>query len=125
MQYVVYGLLMGCVLLLATVGFSMIRRVEGFLKHCARTNTGSWGLFLLCLQQPVGLGHHPLGDSSCAGIRRHWLSGCLRSIFSSYRKTSPDYCHRIHRCFVCHSGLDRGVLWTKRKAIQVSSNACH
>jgi len=32
MQYAVYGLLMGCVLLLATVGFSMIRRVEGFLN---------------------------------------------------------------------------------------------
>ncbi|MEN6410836.1 MAG: branched-chain amino acid ABC transporter permease [Anaerolineaceae bacterium] len=32
MQFAVYGLLMGCVLLLATVGFSMIRRVEGFLN---------------------------------------------------------------------------------------------
>jgi branched-subunit amino acid ABC-type transport system permease component len=32
MQFVVYGLLMGCVLLLATVGFSLIRRIEGFLN---------------------------------------------------------------------------------------------
>jgi branched-subunit amino acid ABC-type transport system permease component len=32
MQFAVYGLLMGCVLLLATVGFSMIRRIEGFLN---------------------------------------------------------------------------------------------
>src|SRR5512136_565155 len=32
MQFVVYGLLLGCALLLATVGFSMIRRVEGFLN---------------------------------------------------------------------------------------------
>ncbi|HEX7974316.1 MAG TPA: branched-chain amino acid ABC transporter permease [Anaerolineales bacterium] len=32
MQYVVYGLLLGCALLLATVGFSMIRRIEGFLN---------------------------------------------------------------------------------------------
>ncbi|TLN25719.1 branched-chain amino acid ABC transporter permease [bacterium] len=32
MQFVVYGLLMGCILLLATVGFSMIRRIEGFLN---------------------------------------------------------------------------------------------
>src|SRR5512136_3082824 len=32
MQFAVYGLLLGCVLLLATVGFSMIRRIEGFLN---------------------------------------------------------------------------------------------
>lgn len=32
MQFAVYGLLMGCILLLATVGFSMIRRIEGFLN---------------------------------------------------------------------------------------------
>jgi branched-subunit amino acid ABC-type transport system permease component len=32
MQFAVYGLLMGCALLLATVGFSMIRRIEGFLN---------------------------------------------------------------------------------------------
>ena len=32
MQFVVYGLLLGCALLLATVGFSMIRRIEGFLN---------------------------------------------------------------------------------------------
>jgi neutral amino acid transport system permease protein len=32
MQYFVYGLLMGCILLLATVGFSMIRKIEGFLN---------------------------------------------------------------------------------------------
>ena len=32
MQFVVFGLLMGCVLLLATVGFSLIRRIEGFLN---------------------------------------------------------------------------------------------
>ena len=32
MQYVVYGLLLGCALLLATVGFSMIRKIEGFLN---------------------------------------------------------------------------------------------
>jgi branched-subunit amino acid ABC-type transport system permease component len=32
MQFAIYGLLMGCVLLLATVGFSMIRRIEGFLN---------------------------------------------------------------------------------------------
>jgi branched-chain amino acid transport system permease protein len=32
MQYAVYGLLLGCALLLATVGFSMIRRIEGFLN---------------------------------------------------------------------------------------------
>lgn len=32
MQFAVYGILMGCILLLATVGFSMIRRIEGFLN---------------------------------------------------------------------------------------------
>jgi branched-subunit amino acid ABC-type transport system permease component len=32
MQFAVYGLLLGCALLLATVGFSMIRRIEGFLN---------------------------------------------------------------------------------------------
>ncbi|HEX9029353.1 MAG TPA: branched-chain amino acid ABC transporter permease [Anaerolineales bacterium] len=32
MQYVVYGILLGCALLLATVGFSLIRRIEGFLN---------------------------------------------------------------------------------------------
>lgn len=32
MQFAIYGLLLGCVLLLATVGFSMIRRIEGFLN---------------------------------------------------------------------------------------------
>ncbi len=32
MQFAVYGLIMGCILLLATVGFSMIRRIEGFLN---------------------------------------------------------------------------------------------
>ncbi len=32
MQFAMYGLLMGCILLLATVGFSMIRRIEGFLN---------------------------------------------------------------------------------------------
>ena len=32
MQFVVFGLLLGCALLLATVGFSMIRRIEGFLN---------------------------------------------------------------------------------------------
>jgi branched-subunit amino acid ABC-type transport system permease component len=32
MQFAVYGILMGCILLLATVGFQMIRRIEGFLN---------------------------------------------------------------------------------------------
>src|SRR5512140_2533325 len=32
MQFAIYGLLLGCVLLLATVGFSMIRWIEGFLN---------------------------------------------------------------------------------------------
>jgi branched-subunit amino acid ABC-type transport system permease component len=32
MQFAIYGLIMGCILLLATVGFSMIRRIEGFLN---------------------------------------------------------------------------------------------
>ncbi len=32
MQFAVYGIIMGCILLLATVGFSMIRRIEGFLN---------------------------------------------------------------------------------------------
>jgi branched-subunit amino acid ABC-type transport system permease component len=32
MQFIVFGLLLGCALLLATVGFSMIRRIEGFLN---------------------------------------------------------------------------------------------
>ncbi len=32
MQYAIYGLLLGCALLLATVGFTLIRRIEGFLN---------------------------------------------------------------------------------------------
>jgi branched-subunit amino acid ABC-type transport system permease component len=47
MQFVVYGLLMGCALLLATVGFSLIRRIEGFLNiaHGQMLTVGAYTTF--------------------------------------------------------------------------------
>ncbi len=49
MQYAVYGLLLGCALLLATVGFSMIRRIEGFLNvaHGQMLTVGAYITFAL------------------------------------------------------------------------------
>jgi branched-subunit amino acid ABC-type transport system permease component len=49
MQFVVYGLLMGCVLLLATVGFSLIRRIEGFLNiaHGQMLTVGAYFTYFL------------------------------------------------------------------------------
>jgi branched-chain amino acid transport system permease protein len=49
MQFVVYGLLMGCALLLATVGFSMIRRIEGFLNiaHGQMLTVGAYCTYTL------------------------------------------------------------------------------
>jgi branched-subunit amino acid ABC-type transport system permease component len=49
MQYVVYGLLMGCVLLLATVGFALIRRIEGFLNiaHGQMLTVGAYCTYFL------------------------------------------------------------------------------
>jgi branched-chain amino acid transport system permease protein len=49
MQFVVYGLLMGCALLLATVGFSMIRRIEGFLNitHGQMITIGAYCTYFL------------------------------------------------------------------------------
>jgi branched-subunit amino acid ABC-type transport system permease component len=48
MQFAIYGLLMGCVLLLATVGFSMIRRIEGFLNiaHGQMLAVGAYSCYL-------------------------------------------------------------------------------
>jgi branched-subunit amino acid ABC-type transport system permease component len=48
MQFVVYGLLMGCALLLATVGFSMIRRIEGFLNisHGQMLTVGAYSTYV-------------------------------------------------------------------------------
>ena len=49
MQFVVFGLLLGCALLLATVGFSMIRRIEGFLNiaHGQMLTVGAYCTYTL------------------------------------------------------------------------------
>jgi len=49
MQFVVFGLLLGCALLLATVGFSMIRRIEGFLNiaHGQMLTVGAYCAYTL------------------------------------------------------------------------------
>jgi branched-subunit amino acid ABC-type transport system permease component len=49
MQFVVFGLLMGCALLLATVGFSLIRRIEGFLNitHGQMLTVGAYCTYFL------------------------------------------------------------------------------
>jgi branched-subunit amino acid ABC-type transport system permease component len=49
MQFVVFGLLLGCALLLATVGFSMIRRIEGFLNiaHGQMLTVGAYCTYFL------------------------------------------------------------------------------
>lgn len=49
MQFAVYGLLLGCALLLATVGFSMIRRIEGFLNiaHGQMLTVGAYSTYAL------------------------------------------------------------------------------
>ncbi|MCL5265369.1 MAG: branched-chain amino acid ABC transporter permease [Chloroflexi bacterium] len=49
MEFVVFGILTGCALLLATVGFSMIRRIEGFLNvaHGQMLTVGAYTAYVL------------------------------------------------------------------------------
>ncbi|MCZ7664395.1 MAG: branched-chain amino acid ABC transporter permease [Thermoleophilia bacterium] len=110
LQYVVFGLVTGTILLLGTVGFSMIRRVDNFLNIAHGQMVALGGFFGYTFYQELNL---PFVLASLAAMVATGLLGWIsyKLIFSPIRDHGPLYLlfTSVGVAFVIHGAIE--MIW--------------